>query len=110
MNKYLIRNVGVDFLTDLDDISELCARTVNLLLSIDNKNETAASFNGGFVCRVSIFEISISWKVFNLELDVGIVIDLKSFHFRGWGQEEGLMRRHLLEHDSLDRGFARSAD
>lgn len=119
MDEYLKRDVGVDFVSHLDDFVQFITGSVFIwLVGIDHINQRTASPERVDVLLTLLIEFFGSRKVKNLELNVGVVIGLYNkrlgslnqltewLHVLGGHQEESLMRTHLLEDDLLDASFA----
>ena len=107
--EHLVLYVLVDRAASLYYVTQLSAvRFVVLGLSIDNVDERAAVADGRYVCRRGLLEVVGAREVLNGKLDVGVVVDESWLDLVSRDKEEGLVRRHLLEDDTLDGGLARS--
>ena len=90
-----IPNVRFDLTRSLDYLKELLACTLVVgVMGINYIDECAAISD--MLDRVT-FEHIISWEIDNIEFYVVIVADSLRLNCSSWQQEEGLVRRHLLE-------------
>ena len=90
-----IPNVRFDLTRSLDYLEELLACTLVVgVMGINYIDECAAVSD--VLDRVT-FEHIISWEIDNIEFYVVIVADSLRLNCSSWQQEEGLVRRHLLE-------------
>ena len=107
MNEYFIGNLLFDTIGSLDNVSKLgtCVLIITRL-GVNNINKSSALVNGLVICGIVFFEFLVAGEVFDIKLDVRIIIDFMVIDVGGWGKEESLMRRHLLEDDFLDASFA----
>ena len=77
MDEHLIRNILIDFLSHFYYVSQLYARgLILLLLSVNHIDQRPTSFDLVYINWIWVFEFLISWEIFHLELDVGIIINL----------------------------------
>jgi hypothetical protein len=74
------------------------------LLSVNDVNESSALLD---LSQDIIFHGIVGWEVYHVELNVVVVGYSLGLDACGLRQEEGLVRRHLLEHHLLDAGLAR---
>ncbi len=106
MNEDLILNVLVDSRAGLDDILELLAVGLIILgLRVNHIDQGAAVLDGLHILCGGVSQVIVPREILNGELYVWVVIDDHGLDLGGRRQEEGLMRGHLLEHDTRYRGF-----
>lgn len=103
MNEDFILNAFVYCLTCFDDVSQLSAvHLVVLWLCVDHINERAAVLDCGDIGGRGLLQVIVAWEVLDRELNVGVVVDHLGLYLVCWGEEEGLVGRHLLEDHTLD--------
>lgn len=97
VDEHLINDVLLQLTCLLDQVpkTHTCALVV-LLLGVDYVDQGTAVLD--LVSLVTLNRL-VSWEVHHVELDVFIVGYRLAFDGYSWQQEEGLMWRHLLEHD-----------
>ena len=95
VDENFIPNVRFDLTRFLDYLEELLACTLVVgVMGINHIDECTAISD--MLDRVT-FEHIISWEIDNIEFYVVIVADSLRLNCSSWQQEEGLVRRHLLE-------------
>ena len=95
VDENFIPNVRFDLTRFLDYLEELLACTLVVgVMGINYIDECTAISD--MLDRVT-FEHIISWEIDNIEFYVVIVADSLRLNCSSWQQEEGLVRRHLLE-------------
>ena len=103
--KYFISYSRFDLVSSYDQVPEhLTCILVVLGLSIYHINQSSTVLHQGMLIRL---ERVVTWEVHHAKLYVGVVVHILLLHLGCGQQEEGLVRRHLLEHNLLDTGFAR---
>lgn len=108
MNKHFICNLLFDTISCLNDVSEFGASVLVITrLGINHVDQCPTLTDGLIICSVVLLEFLIAGEIFDIKLDVRIIIDFMVVYMSGRCQEESLMRRHLLEDDLLDASFAR---
>jgi len=106
VNEDLILNVLIDSRAGLDDILELLAVGLIILgLRVNHIDQRAAVLDGLHVLSGGVSQVIVPWEVLDGELDVRVVVDDHGLDLGGRRQEEGLVRGHLLEHDTRYGGF-----
>ena len=106
MNEDLILDVLVDTRAGLDNILKLLAVGLVILgLRVNHIDQSAAVLDGLHVLCGGIPQVIVAWKIFDGELYVWVVVDDHGLDLCCRRQEEGLVRRHLLEDDTRYRGL-----
>jgi hypothetical protein len=84
----------------LNQFLQLYARgLVLLLLRVDYVDERAALRD---LALEIVLKLVVAWEVYQIEIDVFVGVDLLRLDLGRRQQEEGLVRRKLLEHHFLN--------
>lgn len=103
MNKDFKSNLWVDLVSNFDDFEEFVTRHLFVLfMRVDNINQGTTLLKSENVLGVLFAEFLGSWEVFYLKLNMRIIIDVSGLYLLRIDEEEGLVRRHLLEDYSLN--------
>ena len=103
MNENFKSDLRVDFVGNFDDFKEFVTRHLFVLLvRVNNINQGATLLQRQNIFWILFAKLFCAWEIFYLKLNVRIVIDVCCLNLLRVHQEEGLMRRHLLEDHSLN--------
>ena len=103
MNENFKSDLRVDFVGNFDDFKEFVTRHLFVLLvRVNNINQGATLLQRQNIFWILFAKLFCAWEIFYLKLNVRIVIDVRCLNLLRVHQEEGLMRRHLLEDHSLN--------
>lgn len=77
MDEHLERDVGVNLVGHFDNLKKLVTSVIFIrLMSVNNINERTTRFESCDILLVFVIELFGSWKVFDLELNMWIVVDI----------------------------------
>jgi hypothetical protein len=100
VNEHFIVQVRLDARRQLNQFLQLYARgLVLLLLRVDYVDERAALRD---LALEIVLKLVVAWEVYQIEIDVFVGVDLLRLDLGRRQQEEGLVRRKLLEHHFLN--------
>jgi len=77
-----------------------------LVVSINYVDETSALSECSNIIRIRLIKLLRTWEIFDLKLDMRIVIHWLCFNLLGAAEEECFMRAHLLEDHALNTRLA----
>lgn len=93
VNEYFVCNLLFDTVSSLNNVSEFGACVLVITgLGINHVDQCSTLTNSLVICSIVLFEFLIAWEVFDIKLDIGIIIDFMVINVSGWGQEERLVR------------------